>query len=76
MESSSPFLSTRKGLFLFREREEVKKMDRESDMAEGDMGMCGSTGNIHPPLEGDRRGSRKDRRNREKRGDQKRSQVR
>ncbi len=49
-------------------------MDRESDMAEGDMGMCGSIENIHPPLKGNRRGNRKDRRNREKRGDQKRSQ--
>jgi hypothetical protein len=66
-ETSSPFLSTRKGLFLFREREEVRKMDRESDMAEGDMGMCGLIGNIHPPLKGNRRGSRKDRRNHKKR---------
>jgi hypothetical protein len=41
-------------------------MDREGDMTEGDMGMCGSTRNIHPPLEGNRRGSRKDRRNHKK----------
>jgi len=76
-----PFLSLRapRSLWLsilFSERGEVRKMDRESDMAEGDMGMRGSIGNIHPPLEGNRRGSRKDRRNHKKRGDRKRSQVR
>ena len=41
-------------------------MDRESDMAEGDMGMHKSSENIHPPRKGNQRGSRKDRRNREK----------
>ena len=51
-------------------------MDRESDMAEGDMGMCKLSENIHPPRKGNQRGSRKDRRNRGKRGDQKRSQIR
>jgi len=37
MDFSSPFLSTKKGLFLFPRRGEVKKMDMESDMSEGDM---------------------------------------
>jgi hypothetical protein len=59
---SSPFLSAKKGLFLFQEREEVGAMDRESDMAEGDMGMFKSSANIQPPLRG------KPRRNRQKAG--------
>jgi hypothetical protein len=38
--------------FLFRGREEVGAMDRESDMAEGDMSMFESGVNIQPPLGG------------------------
>ena len=37
LDFQSPFLSTRKGLFLFSERGEVEKMDMESEMSEGDM---------------------------------------
>jgi hypothetical protein len=46
-------------IFLFREREEVGAMDRESDMAEGDMGMFASGANIRPPLRRRPRGNGK-----------------
>jgi len=37
LDFQSPFLSTKKGLFLFLEREGVEEMDMESEMSEGDM---------------------------------------
>jgi len=44
----------REGAFFIPQREEVGAMDRESDMAEDDMGMFRqdeSTSTIHPPLQ-------------------------
>jgi hypothetical protein len=49
-----PLLISQEGVFLFREREEVGAMDRESDMAEGDMGRLESSINISLLSEGNR----------------------